>query len=101
MNWTLILPLVKPALIVLGGAFGLMIHQRLKKPQDFERAQHLSTIARESAALLVSEKKGATWATLIEDLVKQLTANESVPTGNVDAIRRAAAGALQAAGVKP
>ncbi len=99
-NFASLLAYMQPVLGLAAVSLAALIHRRLKTPLDHERAAHLSLIAREAAALLVAEKKNANWAVLLEDLIRQITANESAPTSNVDAIRRAAAGALSSLGVK-
>lgn len=94
--------LLSPSVInlaILG--LGALIAHTIRKPKDLERAQHLDTIARGAAALVLSLNPDKPWARLLEDTVKQISAAAGLPTQNGKAIERAAAGALAGLGVKP
>lgn len=84
---------------VLGLGLGTWVASRIVKPSDHVRAQHLANIASDAAALVLSLNPTAPWATLLADVVRQISTAAGVPTNNAAAIQRAAAGALVKAGV--
>lgn len=86
---------------ILSLVLGAAIVHRIKTPGDQERAQLLSQIANDAAALVVTSNPNAPFAQLLQQLVSQISQVSALPTGNGDAIRRAAAAALAAHGVKP
>lgn len=64
---------------VLGG----LINHSIKTPKDHERASLLGTLAGDIVAIVIAESKGASWATMLQQVVNQLrtygiTANEGV-----------------------
>ena len=80
---------------------GAWIASRLKKPADHERAQMLATVAKGAAMLARASYPTATWSTVLNETVNQITASAAAPTLNKGAILRAAAAALGELGVKP
>jgi hypothetical protein len=82
-------------------AVGAWIGSRIIKPTDKQRAEHLSRIAVEAAALCVSLYPGRAWPELVKLVVDAITKAAGVPTTNAQAIERAAAAALLSVGVKP
>lgn len=91
------IPSIAAAALAVGG---VLIHW-IKKPSDLERADLLSRLANEAAALILSSNPKAPYAQLLQQLVSHLSQAPAVPTDNGDAIKRAAAAALVAQGVKP
>ena len=84
-------PLVVPATI-LGAAW---LHKAVSaSPTDLERAQHLSRMATDAAALVVSINPSSSRAELLRQVVNMLASATATPTDNADALNRAAAGAL-------
>jgi hypothetical protein len=81
-------------------ALGL-IARALHTPRDWQRAQLLAQLASDvTAGIVAKSPAGATFQQLVEQVIQGiLSANP--PTSNADAIRRAAAGALVAAGKVP
>lgn len=84
---------------VLTLAVASWIGHRVTSAKDHERAALLSTIANDAAALAVSKFPASPWSVLFQETVAQISDASGLPTGNADAINRAAAGALKAAGV--
>ena len=75
-------------------ALGTWLVTRIKKPSDKEKADLLSVIANDAAVLLVVMMPGASWATMLQALVVNISQAAGLPTKNADAIQRAAASAL-------
>jgi len=79
---------------LIGGlALGLLA-LRFKTPTSSDRAQLLTKIIEDTAALVVNMTPRATWAQLLKDVVAQALTVSSLPTKNKAAIERAAAAAL-------
>lgn len=95
--WSTLNQVVPFAALALGG----WIAKRIKTPTDAERAALLSRMAEDAAALLVSTKRTASWAVLLQELVRTLSTAAGIPTRNAGALERAAAAALIKAGAKP
>lgn len=73
---------------------GWLISRRLKAPEQRARAEALARIANDTAAAVYAANPGASWAKLLEETVRELSAAAGLPTRNEGAIQRAAAGAL-------
>ena len=100
MNWSVLLtPLLQNLSSIVIGAAALLINHSIKKPTDQDKADHLSQIANEAAALVTLQSKGAPWAVLLQNTITQITNAAGLPVKNEDAIKRAAAAALKAHGV--
>lgn len=83
-------------------AAGSWIGTRIIKPKDHERAQLLSAIGSAAAALVVAAAPPtASWPTLLEQVVRQISTAAGLPTRNAQAIERAAAAALTQLGKNP
>jgi hypothetical protein len=80
---------------------GLWLGTRIIKPRDHERAAALDAIAKGATALVISLNPTAKWAELIKQIVSTISSSAGLPTANKDAIERAAAAALVAAGKAP
>lgn len=102
------LPLIQslaPVLLLVATAVGSWLASKIAAAADhakaLDRAQLLSHIATDCAALVASLFPGKPWATLLEETVKAITRAAGVPTQNVVAIQNAAAGALMRLGKSP
>ena len=89
-------PLFQNLILTAAVGLGGWIATRIKKPSDKDRAEHLSLIAAEAAALVVSLYPNASWSDLLARVVAQIADAAGVPTGNSQAIQRAATAALSA-----
>jgi len=84
-------------LLVIG--LGSWFAARLVRPKDHDRAEALSVIAHDGAALAVALNPKGGWATLLKQTVDQIA--DAAGTSSRVAIERAAAGALTALGKNP
>lgn len=75
-------------------ALGFWFTSRYKTPTDKQRAELLSHIANDAAALIVTMMPGASWAVLLQALIAKLSGAAGLPTRNAEAIQQAAASAL-------
>lgn len=94
-------PLIGIVATGLGGWLARKIGGAHDQQAAFHRAQILSVIAQDAAALVVSLNPTASWATLLEQTVKQIASAAGLPVTDQQAIQRAAASALSALGKLP
>lgn len=80
---------------------GTWLGSRIIRPRDHERAAALDAIAKGAVALVVALNPSAKWADLLKLAVTAISSAAGLPTSNRDAIERAAAAALAAAGKRP
>ncbi|HYM66708.1 MAG TPA: hypothetical protein VEW68_05415 [Patescibacteria group bacterium] len=83
------------------GAVGLvytLVHGffawRSGKLTDADRAGLLTQLADEAAAFVVATWPNKSWAELVAEIIKRLSATPGLPTGNSQAIQNAATAAL-------
>jgi hypothetical protein len=89
-------PMLTPLLQLVGVALGGLLAHRIVTPTDHQRAQLLSQIANDAAALVVSKNPNMPAAQLLQQVIQAISNAAGVPTTNQDAIARAAAAALKA-----
>lgn len=75
-------------------ALGVLLHLRLKRPADHERAAMLSILAKDAAAAVVEKFPGANLPTLAQRAVDSIANLGNPPTSNREVIRRAVLSAL-------
>lgn len=98
MSFSFLWPIVTPVAQSIALLVGAWLAHRIATPKDHERAELLSRIAEASAALVVATNPGKPWADLLQLVVREISSAAGVPTNNAQAIRRAAAAALNKVG---
>lgn len=87
-------PIVSQIILGVAGLLGVLLHSRLRKPADFERAQLLSHLADEILAGVKLANPTATWPDLTRLVIQALAGSKSTPTNNAAAIEQAATAAV-------
>ena len=100
MHWlTALTPILTPIVQLIAGVLGLALAHRIVTPSDQARAELLSKIANDAAALVILKNPGSTAAQLLQQLITQMSLAAGLPTSSQQAIARAAAAALKSHGV--
>lgn len=89
-DWNALAPLVGLAATIFGGWIG----HRIASPKDHERAELLTRIAEETAAVIYASNPTAAWTDLVRDTVARIAGAAGLPTNNTTAIQNAATAAL-------